>query len=215
MPYEPRSCVSPDDVLDVARIDAENAREAPEYGWKAEKRAKPREYEPKRYRGANKTLYAPKYGFEYIVGNSLPYFHIVMDSWRPNHPSQSGGPFGGCMHDEIAQQWPKLAYLIKWHLHDGDGTPMHYVANALWWRGMVLGMVAPDKYARYAPADIWAQHVVYGILPDDIEEPHQALVGADEEWLLKRLPAIQQAFKDDMKKAGFILPDVWQSRRKE
>lgn len=35
---------------------------------------------------------------------------------------------GGCMHDEIAQAFPELAPLIKWHLVSTDG-PMHYVAN--------------------------------------------------------------------------------------
>ena len=35
---------------------------------------------------------------------------------------------GGCLHDEIAQYFPELAPLIKWHLPSTDG-PMHYIAN--------------------------------------------------------------------------------------
>ncbi len=35
----------------------------------------------------------------------------------------------GCIHELIAEHFPELEPLIKWHLVDTDG-PMHYVANA-------------------------------------------------------------------------------------
>jgi hypothetical protein len=35
---------------------------------------------------------------------------------------------GGCIHEAIAESFPELAPLIKWHLFSEDG-PMHYVAN--------------------------------------------------------------------------------------
>lgn len=41
---------------------------------------------------------------------------------------------GGCMHDEIAQAFPELAGLIRWHLTSED-EPLHYVANALYHAG--------------------------------------------------------------------------------
>lgn len=41
---------------------------------------------------------------------------------------------GGCIHDEIAKQFPKLAPLIKWHLCSVDG-PMHYIANTCYMAG--------------------------------------------------------------------------------
>lgn len=204
----PKIVVPKTEVLNVAEIDKEHSEN--QFGWGAYKRTPSLAWEPERYRGANRTTYHAQYGFHYIRGNTLPYFSITVES-----VSRSGNGPGGCMHDEIAKKWRSVAYLIRWHLCDGDGTPMHYVANAKWWRDMVLGEVEPDKYARHAPADVWARHVVYGVLPDDFEEPHQALVNADWDWLAKRLPALQQAFKADMKKAGFILPDVWQSGRKQ
>lgn len=40
----------------------------------------------------------------------------------------------GCLHDEIAQAFPELAHLIKWHLSGWRG-PMHYVANAAYLAG--------------------------------------------------------------------------------
>jgi hypothetical protein len=41
---------------------------------------------------------------------------------------------GGCLHDEIAQYFPELQPLIKWHLTSADG-PMHYIANTLYLAG--------------------------------------------------------------------------------
>lgn len=38
---------------------------------------------------------------------------------------------GGCMHEEIANVFPELAPLIRWHLMSTD-SPMHYVANAVY-----------------------------------------------------------------------------------
>lgn len=38
---------------------------------------------------------------------------------------------GGCMHEEIAQVFPELAPLIRWHLVSTDG-PMHYIANTVY-----------------------------------------------------------------------------------
>lgn len=40
----------------------------------------------------------------------------------------------GCLHDEIAQVFPELAHLIRWHLCSTDG-PMPYLANALYFAG--------------------------------------------------------------------------------
>lgn len=41
---------------------------------------------------------------------------------------------GGCLHEEIAQHFPELAHLIKWHLCSTD-IPMHYVANTVYHAG--------------------------------------------------------------------------------
>ena len=37
----------------------------------------------------------------------------------------------GCLHDEVAQWFPELAPLIKWHLCSTDG-PLHYIANTVY-----------------------------------------------------------------------------------
>lgn len=37
---------------------------------------------------------------------------------------------GGCIHEDIAKQFPHLAPYVKWHLCSSQG-PMHYIANTL------------------------------------------------------------------------------------
>jgi hypothetical protein len=49
-------------------------------------------------------------------------------------PRQRDAESCGCLHDEIAQAFPKLAPLIKWHLCSTDG-PMGYIANACYFAG--------------------------------------------------------------------------------
>lgn len=40
----------------------------------------------------------------------------------------------GCAHDDIAQVFPELAHLIKWHLCSSEG-PIHYIANTIHFAG--------------------------------------------------------------------------------
>jgi len=41
---------------------------------------------------------------------------------------------GGCIHEDIANRFPQLAHLIKWHL-TGIAGPMHYEANTAYLAG--------------------------------------------------------------------------------
>lgn len=40
----------------------------------------------------------------------------------------------GCLHEQIAEAFPELAHLIKWHLVSTDG-PLHYIANTTYHAG--------------------------------------------------------------------------------
>ncbi|NBS67494.1 hypothetical protein EBT31_01080 [bacterium] len=66
-------------------------------------------------------------------GNGFNSFAITGEIERKVNGVWRDDSFG-CMHDEIAQHFPELAPLIKWHLC-GTGSPMHYVANTLYWLG--------------------------------------------------------------------------------
>lgn len=49
-------------------------------------------------------------------------------------PGQRDTAAGGCLHDEIAEAFPELAPLTKWHLCSTDG-PLHYLANTCYHAG--------------------------------------------------------------------------------
>lgn len=91
---------------------------------------------------------------------------------------------GGCLHDEIAETFPELAPLIKWHLCSTDG-PLHYIANTLY--HVEQGRL---DYARSSA--IWP------------EATDEQLKAATRETLEARLPALMSEFKAAMLDAGFI-----------
>lgn len=55
-------------------------------------------------------------------------FAITADA---SHPGARDFDACGCLHDDIADAFPELAPLIKWHLSATDG-PMHYLANTIY-----------------------------------------------------------------------------------
>jgi hypothetical protein len=61
--------------------------------------------------------------------NGHETFSITGQTWRDGRED-----CGGCIHDIIAEVFPELAHLIKWHLVSTDG-PMHYVANVTYHAG--------------------------------------------------------------------------------
>ena len=75
-------------------------------------------------------------------GNGHNTFSITGEIWeRQEYRTPSGKRkgrremvAGGCIHDEIAAHFPKLAPLIKWHLTSTDG-PMHYYKNVIYLAG--------------------------------------------------------------------------------
>ena len=66
----------------------------------------------------------------------------------------------GCLHEAIAEVFPELEPLIKWHLTSTDG-PMHYVANTCYHagdrdcnglrRGERKPILGPDKVPTWVP----------------------------------------------------------------
>lgn len=73
---------------------------------------------------------AVKGGLHYLKGNSLPYFSITADVYRKGMPNQFWA--GGACHDEILKRFPRFFDLVRLHLCDMYGAPMHAVANGLY-----------------------------------------------------------------------------------
>lgn len=66
----------------------------------------------------------------YLKGNSAPYFSLTADLDEQSKTGRWREIAGGCMHDEIAKHAPKYAPLIRLHLSDIYGVPMHAAGNA-------------------------------------------------------------------------------------
>lgn len=82
-------------------------------------------------------------------------FAITGEIRRPRR----GFEAGGCVHDEIAQAFPELAHLIRWHLTSTDG-PMHYVANTCYLAG------DRDCYGRaQGEPSSWESRIYFGTSP--------------------------------------------------
>jgi hypothetical protein len=64
-------------------------------------------------------------------GNGHNSFAITGTVRVPRHREPVAG---GCLHDEIAEAFPELAPLIKWHLCASDG-PMYYISNTVFLAG--------------------------------------------------------------------------------
>lgn len=65
-------------------------------------------------------------GLHHLTGNARPYFSATGEIFIPKRRDCE---CCGCIHDEIAKYWPKLAPIIALHLSDDTGTPMHAEAN--------------------------------------------------------------------------------------
>lgn len=91
-------------------------------------------------------------------GNGHNTFSITGDVYKAGRLESCG-----CIHDEIAEHFPELAPLIKWHLCSTDG-PMHYVANTVY------------HADEHGPTHAW----IYYIGPSDplgIGKPGKRLIG--------------------------------------
>ena len=66
-------------------------------------------------------------GLHLLGGNKAPYFSVTADIYRPGARDIEAG---GCMHDEVLRFFPKLAPVVRLHLCDDNGSPMHDEANA-------------------------------------------------------------------------------------
>lgn len=105
----------------------------------------------------------------------------------------------GCIHDEIAQHFPELAHLIKWHLCSTDG-PLHYVENTRYWLGWSREAVS-KKWVQTPPNFDFARKSA--VWPEATDEELGKMQPDEIEWKLKaRLPALLAAFRADVEAMG-------------
>lgn len=161
------------------------------------------------------------YGFDEsfaMRNNQVPYFSITAKVFHPN--SHDIDSFG-LLHDAIAKHFPGLRPLLKWHLTDADGVPMHYFANAMYWgeqyrnqvnRGVPRAPGAPDPLEAFkrvvvADADPWESANWKFLLN------HWTSSEVDREYLAKRLVMLKDRFQKDMAAAGLKIP-TWRPEKR-
>lgn len=124
--------------------------------------------------------------FDDEFNNGHEDFSITGDTWsRWNGRWREDS--GGCIHNEIAEHFPNLKHLIKWHLVSTDG-PMHYVAN------VVYHMSNRDFEAARSVA-VWSEAT-----DEQLSLEKEELT----KLLLERLPGLLAEFRKDMDSCGFI-----------
>ena len=124
-------------------------------------------------------------------GNGHNTFSVTADIYKLGKRNDRSHLACGCLHDEIAKQFPELAPLIKWHICSTDG-PMHYIANSLYH--------ASNK-------DCWGKP---GNKDPDLEAARSSAIWPDAELqdftaakLSERLAGLLADFENAVKSLGF------------
>jgi hypothetical protein len=144
-----------------------------------------------------------RYGLDYDFArrnNQSAYFSITASIER-----KSGTRWvedsGGMLHDQIAEHFPNLAPLLKWHLTAVDG-PLHYIANAkYWWEHYTgtsqfeLRSYDPDPKEAFRRTVICEPHEVP---PKSTPWPRVKV------WLDERLEHLLSEFDDEMDEIGVL-----------
>ena len=137
------------------------------------------------------------YGMEKLSGNKLSYFSITADIMRQVRYGGLVEDSGGMCHEEIAKHLPVLAPLLKWHLVDSHGVPMHYLANGRYWYHQI-GRTPEHAYDPDA-TKAFKSTVIFGSVEGD-EMPKD-----DDDvdlWMVKRKLYLAEAFKQTMIEFG-------------
>jgi hypothetical protein len=116
----------------------------------------------------------------------------------------------GLMRENIEQHFPHLSLLARWYQTSNNGTPLQYLANALYWYSGYRDYLDSEEYEAKAPR-YFRRVIVSGSLPGDEE----AILGfynlgahpnTVRDWLEARLPELQKAFLQDMVEFGVMEP---------
>jgi hypothetical protein len=143
-----------------------------------------------------------EYGFRYLKGNDKPYFFISFETYdRFGRVDSCGTP----SEAQVRESAPQLAGLVRWHLCDIDGRPVHYEANARYWsekgRGVSRWAATPGEPN---PVEAFKRHTVFGAVATDGTHEADGTISALQEevelgrWLADRLPSLKNAFQADL-----------------
>ncbi len=136
-----------------------------------------------------------KYGM-HKIGEQIPHFSITADVYRQARNNRWVEHSFGSQHKLIAKHFPELAPLIRLHLCDQNGTPMHYFANAKYfYEGSEGKTNIIDALGSFCDIVVWD-------LGNDVLLEMIRKFDSIDDFLDWRLPFIQQEFYGTMQAFG-------------
>ena len=90
----------------------------------------------------------------HLDGNASPYFSITGEVVYLARNGRRVEHSGGAIHEDILRHFPQLAPLVRVHLADDDGVPLHAYVNAGYWAGQTRwGVLDVPKLAKHLRID--------------------------------------------------------------
>jgi hypothetical protein len=134
------------------------------------------------------------------LSNQTPYFSVTGEYGKVGTSKDNWSD--GCIHEEIAKQFPEVEKYIKWHLVSLS-EPMHYLANSLFWAGFQGWCNGkPNDPPNYKHL---RNTCIYSALESDYEfDIEKASKDELTQWLEDRLPNLMLQFDKEMKE---LFPD--------
>lgn len=114
--------------------------------------------EPRKFKGEGASkgeLIVAKVRFDDECFNGHNSFAVTGHTYVPGRRDWE---MCGCIHEPIAEHFPELAHLIRWHLFDTTG-PMHYVANTIYHASNL-----ENGKAKGEP-NSWEERIKFGTFP--------------------------------------------------
>lgn len=127
----------------------------------------------------------------------------------------------GRVDEEIAEAFPELAPLQRWHLCSLT-EPLHYVANSWYWLTGYADRIAGEpwsKHSYYEEFDTptlrkhFCSASLYGLLPEETDEflDNELVATTKEEfeaWCAARLPTLLEQFNEALVLARDLRPSL-------
>lgn len=71
----------------------------------------------------------------YRLGEQAPYFSVTAELHNLRYRGDNRIESCGCLHEDVLKSFPELAPVVRVHLADEHGVPMHAYENGRYWLG--------------------------------------------------------------------------------
>jgi hypothetical protein len=163
----------------------------------------------------DRSFVVARVGLHYIAGNSSAYWTATADVYDPHGTWSGQAQFrngrepdaGGQMHDELLRAFPHLEPIVRLHLADVDGLPMHALANGWYFYSGKASAYEREAELKgrptYANRDGLSDHEraarALNISADELPE------GLDEEGFAEFVDALEERYARESLEAYELL----------